>query len=600
MRIALVALTALVIAASGSDLHAARPDTIRVEVDYMVGNGHSHKLQPAEVDMIVQAFACQGIVMIIEVSDSVPHFDNMTGASFFTNAAPNGFAWYKNNYMDHLGDPGWHYCIMVHQYNGSGSSGLGEIFGDDFIVSLGAWTGQTGTPFDRAGTFMHELGHNLGLRHAGNQDEGAIGQYKPNYASVMAYRYQVDAVRRGMLCTELADLLLIDRKNLDYSDGTRPSLDENALIESDGIGYGPVDWNCNGIIDDGPVSQDLRNPFWCSSSSTLQVLNDYDDWDNLTDVTLFKSGHIHQSEEVAECITYEEVQAMRAAKADVCDEPIVEVEDCTFQYICNDVDQDGWGDPDDTLNNCELDNCGIDFNPDQADVDGDSIGDVCDPDADSDGLLNNSDNCWLIVNLGQEDADADSVGDACDNCPAVYNPQQLDEDGDGNGDLCDGRVHIYTPTTLPTAYKNQPYFYQFIGVGGVGTLTWTFLGGDTPFGCDFNGGTVGTLTGTPFFSAQFFFTVELSDSNLPASKDTISVSITVVDPPYLCGDADNSEIVTISDAVFLINYIFGGGPAPSPIEAGDADCSGIVTISDAVYLINYIFGGGPAPCAACP
>jgi predicted molibdopterin-dependent oxidoreductase YjgC len=38
---------------------------------------------------------------------------------------------------------------------------------------------------------MHELGHNLGLLHAGNQDEGSIGQYKPNYASVMAYRYQV-------------------------------------------------------------------------------------------------------------------------------------------------------------------------------------------------------------------------------------------------------------------------------------------------------------------------------------------------------------------------------------------------------------------------
>jgi hypothetical protein len=70
--------------------------------------------------------------------------------------------------------------------------------------------------------------------------------------------------------------------------------------------------------------------------------------------------------------------------------------------------------------------------------------------------------------------------------------------------------------------------------------------------------------------------------------------------PYLCGDADASGIVTISDVVFLINYIFGGGPAPNPLAAGDADCTGIITISDAVYLINYIFGGGPSPCAACP
>ncbi len=80
----------------------------------------------------------------------------------------------------------------------------------------------------------------------------------------------------------------------------------------------------------------------------------------------------------------------------------------------------------------------------------------------------------------------------------------------------------------------------------------------------------------------------------------MSFMLTVTDPPYTCGDADGSDIVTISDAVYLINYIFTGGPAPGPLAAGDADCSGMVTISDAVYLVNYIFAGGAAPCAACP
>lgn len=68
---------------------------------------------------------------------------------------------------------------------------------------------------------------------------------------------------------------------------------------------------------------------------------------------------------------------------------------------------------------------------------------------------------------------------------------------------------------------------------------------------------------------------------------------------YLCGDADGSGNVTISDGVYLINYVFSGGPAPSPLLSGDADCSGAITISDAVYLISYIFSGGAAPCAAC-
>jgi hypothetical protein len=47
--------------------------------------------------------------------------------------------------------------------------------------------------------------------------------------------------------------------------------------------------------------------------------------------------------------------------------------------------------------------------------------------------------------------------------------------------------------------------------------------------------------------------------------------------------------------VYLIAYIFSGGPAPVPYAAGDADCSGDVDIDDVVYLIAYIFSGGPPP-----
>ncbi len=70
-------------------------------------------------------------------------------------------------------------------------------------------------------------------------------------------------------------------------------------------------------------------------------------------------------------------------------------------------------------------------------------------------------------------------------------------------------------------------------------------------------------------------------------------------PPYICGDANGSGGINISDVVFLINYIFSGGPAPNPLASGDANCSGLVNISDAVYIVNYIFSGGPAPCSSC-
>jgi hypothetical protein len=68
---------------------------------------------------------------------------------------------------------------------------------------------------------------------------------------------------------------------------------------------------------------------------------------------------------------------------------------------------------------------------------------------------------------------------------------------------------------------------------------------------------------------------------------------------YICGDANGDGSVDISDAVYLIAYIFSGGGAPNPLLAGDANCDAAVDISDVVYLIAYIFSGGQAPCATC-
>jgi hypothetical protein len=67
----------------------------------------------------------------------------------------------------------------------------------------------------------------------------------------------------------------------------------------------------------------------------------------------------------------------------------------------------------------------------------------------------------------------------------------------------------------------------------------------------------------------------------------------------LPGDVNSSGQVSISDAVFLISYVFAGGCAPYDLNAADVNGNCTVSISDAVYLINYIFAGGNAPLPGC-
>ncbi len=71
------------------------------------------------------------------------------------------------------------------------------------------------------------------------------------------------------------------------------------------------------------------------------------------------------------------------------------------------------------------------------------------------------------------------------------------------------------------------------------------------------------------------------------------------DSPVVCGDANGDGTVNIGDAIFVINYVFKGGPAPDPLCSADANGDGPVNVGDAVYLINFIFNGGPAPIDPC-
>jgi Arylsulfotransferase (ASST)/Dockerin type I domain len=75
-----------------------------------------------------------------------------------------------------------------------------------------------------------------------------------------------------------------------------------------------------------------------------------------------------------------------------------------------------------------------------------------------------------------------------------------------------------------------------------------------------------------------------------------SYSFIVGGTEYICGDANTDATVNVSDAVWIINYVFVGGDPPAPLESGDSNCDGTCNVSDAVWIINYVFVGGNEPC----
>jgi hypothetical protein len=66
-----------------------------------------------------------------------------------------------------------------------------------------------------------------------------------------------------------------------------------------------------------------------------------------------------------------------------------------------------------------------------------------------------------------------------------------------------------------------------------------------------------------------------------------------------CGDANGDGQISLSDVVFLVNYLFIGGTPPEPLSAGDANGDCAVDLADGVYLVNYLFIGGPMPKPGC-
>lgn len=151
-----------------------------------------------------------------------------------------------------------------------------------------------------------------------------------------------------------------------------------------------------------------------------------------------------------------------------------------------------------------------------------------------------------------------------------------------------------TTTNVPACSLGVAYSVQLTASGGTGAIIWTDRGGSLA-GTGLNLSSSGLLSGTAVSAATITFTARAADTPGSVSEQTLAVDVVT---PYTCGDANGDEQINVADAVYVINYVFREGPAPSPMEAGDANCDGQVAVADAVYVIGYVFRDGPPPC--CP
>ena len=308
---------ALDLPAMGAD---ADHKDIFLELDYMA----PHRLEQAGIGELIQAFAAapvpnpdgtQGIEMHVD-NGSSSVMDPSSGALWgarsdqdslthqavlgsVTPGPPRRYEWGEfdvlklANFADER-EPVFHYAISAHGHDGTSSGIARGIPSGDLLVTLGAGClAQQGSDCTlgaraQAGTLMHELGHNLGLSHGGDDDD----IYKPNYLSVMNYAFQLTGLFRADLSTRL-----------DYSRFALPALDENALDEAHGFGQsagsepannitlgfcpsgtqtnwalldGQLDFDCDGNFPEpGVVSSDVNR------DGRRTVLDGFVDWPSL-------------------------------------------------------------------------------------------------------------------------------------------------------------------------------------------------------------------------------------------------------------------------------------------------------------------------------
>ena len=213
--------------------------------------------------------------------------------------------------------------------------------------------------------------------------------------------------------------------------------------------------------------------------------------------------------------------------------------------------------------------------------------------------------------------DEDGIPDSCDNC-ANANPAQDDIDHDGVGNLCDSndslQIQLHSPVDMVVT---DP------GLDSIGK-TFNFIGDASSYtdNTDVSGdGQADDIVSIPRpKSGPYLVRIFPEPGAAPDDQYTLTIRIngnqviipeghqdaTVSSLPAvfvwnsastLCGDVNADSRFTAADIIYLVNFVFKGGPAPVVPGHGDTNCDVVTTSADIIRMVNFVFKSSTPPCS---
>ena len=116
--------------------------------------------------------------------------------------------------------------------------------------------------------------------------------------------------------------------------------------------------------------------------------------------------------------------------------------------------------------------------------------------------------------------------------------------------------------------------------------------------CD--GGTISSSheSGTEFEVGTHTVTVIATDAVGFVTEVSFQITVNECGVSFVRGDTNNDGAYDISDAIGILQYIFGGAMTdPTCLDSLDENDDGMISIADAIYHFSHLFSGGPAPAA---